>query len=37
MAESGEFAWEAAVSPGRVFLCQAQHQIAEFVADRWAA
>ena len=35
VAESGEFAVDAAVAPGRVFPCQAQRQSPDFVGDRW--
>jgi hypothetical protein len=37
VAEPGEFAVEAAVAPGRVLVCQAQDQVAELIADWWAA
>ena len=37
VSEPGEFALDAAVSPGRILLGQAQHQVTDLVADRWAA
>lgn len=36
VSEPGQFAVEAAMAPGRILVCQAQHQVAELVADRWA-
>jgi hypothetical protein len=37
VSEPEQFALEAAVAPRRVLVCQAQDQVAEFVADWWAA
>jgi hypothetical protein len=37
VSETDEFALDPAVAPGRVFLCQAQHQGPDLVIDRWAA
>jgi hypothetical protein len=36
VCEPEEFVLEAAAAPGRVFGCQAQDQVAEFVTDWWA-
>jgi hypothetical protein len=36
MSQPGEFSLDAAVAPGRILLCQAQHQVPNLVTDRWA-
>ncbi len=37
VAKSGEFTLDPAVAPGRVFVGQAQHQLADLAGDRRAA
>jgi hypothetical protein len=37
VSQSGQFSLETSVSPGRIFLCQAQHQNSDLVINRWAA
>jgi hypothetical protein len=37
VSEPDEFALDAAVAPGRILLCQAQHHVPDLVTDRWAA
>jgi hypothetical protein len=37
VAEADQFAVDAPVSPGRVLGGQAQHQLADLLADRWLA
>ena len=37
VAESGKFTLDSAVAPGRVFVGQAQHQLADLAGDWWAA
>jgi hypothetical protein len=36
MSESGEFAVDALVSPGRILLCQTHHEVRDLIIDRWA-
>jgi hypothetical protein len=37
VSEPDEFAVDSAVPPGRILVRYAQDQVAQFVADRWAA
>jgi hypothetical protein len=37
VSEAGEFTLEAAVAPGGIFVCQAQDQLTDLLADRRAA
>jgi hypothetical protein len=37
MSEPGQFAVDVSVSPGRIFLRQAHHEVRDLVTDRWRA
>jgi hypothetical protein len=37
VSQPDEFTLDSAVAPGRILLCQAQHQVVGLLTDRWAA